>query len=43
MKAGESRAELHGPLAAFHTNEVGVSAQTDDGAIDAWRNEGNPN
>ena len=43
MKAGEDRAELHGPRAACHTNEVGVSAQTDDGAIDAWRNEGNPN
>jgi hypothetical protein len=23
--------------------EVGVEMQTDDGAIDAWRNEGNPN
>jgi hypothetical protein len=23
--------------------EVGVETQTDDGAIDVWRNEGNPN
>lgn len=43
MKIVESRAELHGPRAACHTNEVGVLLQTDDGAIDAWRNEGNPN
>lgn len=24
-------------------SDVGVEPQTDDGAIDAWRNEGNPN
>ena len=43
MKVVEGRAELHGPRSAWQRTEVGVLPQTDDGAIDAWRNEGNPN